>query len=250
MSSAPKKSSKKPLARAAEVGAGLPAALAKNARAMRAAKLERLAVVGRAAIARIRERQADIAANMVEIGEALAELKADGVAEALERKGFAEICALDVRIPYTTALNLVALATRVPREVVVNLGPERARALLELVDATPADDSPEEVLARPLALPSGRVLDARNAGVVELRAAAKEFRAARPEATQKRSRGFTATPEEKRTFATLQKKLREREADVAVKLIATRDPRGAKIQLELRLADLGTLPMLLRLALK
>jgi methylmalonyl-CoA mutase cobalamin-binding subunit len=163
----------------------LPAALAKRAKEAHASKLARLAAVGRAAIARVRERQGDIAASMVDIGLALHELRAEGVAEALGRKGFADVCAADLQLPLTTALNLVALATRVPRAVVTSLGPERARAVLELVDATPANDTPEAVLARPVKLPSGKLLDVRSAGVAEIREAAKAFRAARPDATTK-----------------------------------------------------------------
>ena len=162
----------------------LPAALAKRAAAQHALRVKRLAERGRVAIARIRERQADVAENMVDIGLALAELKADGVAEALGRVGFAEVCAEDLRMPLSTANALVAIATRVPRELVASLGADRARAVLELVDATPADDTPADVFEGTLTLPSGRAFDVGAATTKEIREAARAFRDARPEAAE------------------------------------------------------------------
>jgi len=228
----------------------LPAALAKRAKEAHANKLARLAAVGRGAIARIRERQADVAASMVDIGLALHELRAEGVAEALGRKGFAEVCEVDLELPLTTALNLIALATRVPRAVVTALGPERARAVLELVDATPANDTPEAVLAKPVKLPSGKLLDVRSAGVAEIREAAKAFRAARPGATTKRGRGFSASPEEKKTFAAFAKRLHEHHGEAAAQLIASRGAKGAKVRIEVHLSELTKLPTALRKALQ
>lgn len=228
----------------------LPAALAKRAKQLHADRLKRLAAVGRAAIARIRERQTDVAANMVDIGLALHELRAEGVAEALGRKGFADVCDTDLKLPLTTALNLIALATRVPREVVTSLGTERARAVLELVDATPEDDTPEDVLAKPLKLPSGKTLDVRNAGVTEIREAAKAFRAARPGAITKRGRGFTASPDEKKSFVAFAKRLHEHHPEAAASLIATRGAKGAKVRIEVHLSELEKLPAALRKALR
>ena len=227
----------------------LPAALAKRAKELHASKLARLAAVGRAAIARVRERQGDIAASMVDIGLALHELRAEGVAEALGRKGFADVCAVDLRLPLTTALNLIAIATRVPRAVVTSLGPERARAVLELVDATPANDSPEAVLAKPVKLPSGKLLDVRSAGVAEIREAAKAFRAARPDVA-KRGRGFTASPEEKRAFSAFAKGLQAHPVEASAKLIASRGAKGAKVRIEVHLSELAKLPAALRKALQ
>ena len=60
-------------------------------------------------------RQGDVAASMVDIGEALVELKAEGVAEALGRAGFAEVVTRDLGMAITTAHALVALSTRVSR---------------------------------------------------------------------------------------------------------------------------------------
>jgi hypothetical protein len=227
----------------------LPRALAERAKAQHLNRMERLSERGRAAIARIRERQTDVAASMVDIGLALAELKAVGVAEALGRSGFAEVCALDLRMALSTANVLVALATRVPREVVTRLGTDRARAVLELVDATPEDDTTEEVLRAKLALPSGRTLDVANASAKEIRDAAKEIRDARIGTDGKRSAGFTTTPTEKRAFAAVARHLKTGGVGAA-RLVAARDGRGAKLRFELRLSELVDFTEILRKAAK
>ncbi len=234
---------------AAKKTAALPKELAARAKAQHDAKLARLAERARDAIARIRERQADIAANMVDIGLALVELKADGMAEALGRSGFAEVCEKDLRMPLSTANSLVALATKVPREIVTSLGPDRARAVLELVEATPEDDTPDDVLHAKLALPSGRTLDVAAASTHELREAAKEFRDARPAAEGKRSRGFTSTSAEKKSFKSLAKHLTER-GHAGAKLVATRDGKGAKVRFEVRLSEIDAFATALRAARK
>ncbi len=236
---AKKPAAKKPAAKKP----ALPAALAKRAEAQHALRVKRLAERGRVAIARIRERQADVAENMVDIGLALAELKADGVAEALGRVGFAEVCAEDLRMPLSTANALVAIATRVPRELVASLGADRARAVLELVDATPADDTPADVVQGTLTLPSGRAFDVGAATTKEIREAARAFRDARPEAATKRSRGFTATPAERATFTRLTKHVK---AHGTAKLVATRGGGGARVRFEVPLADVAAFAAALR----
>ena len=228
----------------------LPAALAKRAKEAHANKLARLAAVGRGAIARIRERQADVAASMVDIGLALHELRAEGVADALGRKGFAEVCEVDLELPLTTALNLIALATRVPRAVVTALGPERARAVLELVDATPANDTPEAVLAKPVKLPSGKLLDVRSAGVAEIREAAKVFFSS-GDAEKPRPRFVVAPGRAARNaFAAFAKRLHEHHGEAAAQLIASRGAKGAKVRIEVHLSELAKLPTALRKALQ
>jgi hypothetical protein len=181
----------------------LPVALARRSKAAHVAKMKRLAARARAIVAHIRECQADAAANMVDIGLALVELKAEGMAEALGRASFAEVCAEDLKMSASTVNTLIAIATRVPRELATRVGADRARALLDLTDATPEGDTPEAIESAQIRLPSGHTLNVAEASNVELRAAAKELRAARPEATRKRGRGFSTRPEEKSEFAAL-----------------------------------------------
>jgi hypothetical protein len=230
-----KKSPPKPTA--PRPSAALPRELAERAKAQHAAKQARLAERARAAVAHIRERQTDIAANMVDIGLSLVKLKADGMAEALGRTGFAEVCEKDLGMAVSTANGLIAIATKMPREMVTALGAERARAVLELVEATPEDDTAADVLHAKLALPSGRTLDVAQATAKDIREAARELRDAQAAPTEKRSRGFTATPAEKRSFTALAKQLTER-GHTGAKLVATRDGKGAKVRFDVRLSEL------------
>ncbi len=227
----------------------LPEALAKVGKAAHEQRLARLVSKGRDAIARIKERQTDIAANMVDIGLALVELKADGVAEALGRKGFSELVARDLSMSLTTANALIALATRVPREITQRIGHGRATLLLELADATPEDDAPEDLLDAKIKLPSGKVLDVPNATDRELRDGAKEFRDARP--AVKTRRGFTTSREDKAAYASFSKALRAHAGDLhaQTKLVATRDGKGPKLRLELRFSELREVLTALRKSL-
>ena len=141
---------------------------------------------------------------------------------------------------------LVAIATRVPREIVTRFGPDRAKALLELVDATPEDDTPEEILTSTIELPSGRTLDVGAATAKEIRDAAREIRDARPES---RARGFSATAAEKRRFAALMRAMKG-SCEVNGRLVASRDEAGAKVRFEVHLADLDVFSVVLREAVK
>lgn len=243
---AKKKPSKKPAAKKAPPS--LPKELATRAKAQHDAKLARVAERARAAVARIRERQVDVAANMVDIGLALAELKGEGMAESLGRTGFAEVCEKDLRMAVSTANGLIAIATKMPRELVTALGTDRAQAVLELVEATPEDDTAEEVLRAKLALPSGRTLDVAQASTRDIRDAARELRDANA-ASEKRSRGFSATPAEKKAFTALSKHLTA-SGHGGTKLVATRDGKGAKLRFEVRLTELDAFIAALRAARK
>lgn len=229
----------------------LPAALARVAKAAHAARVARLAKRGRAAIARIKERQSDVAASMVDIGEALVELKAEGVAQALGRGGFAEVVTRDLGMAVTTANALVALATRVSREFATKVGHGRATVLLELADATPEDDAPEDLFEARLTLPSGRVIDVPKATDREIREAAKELRDARPTEKARRGRGFTTSPEERAAYAVFERAFRTHAAGLSArtKLVATRDGKGPRVSIDLRFSELRALAAALRKAL-
>ena len=246
---AKKPAAKKPAAKKPAAKKPLPEALVKVGKAARAQRVARLAQRGRDALARVRERQTNIAANMVDIGLALVELKADGVAEALGRRGFTDLVAQDLAMSLTTANALIALATRVPREVTQRIGHGRAALLLELADATPEDDAPQDLLDAKIELPSGKVLDVPNATDRELREGAKELRAAR--AAPKSRRGFTTTREEKAAYARFAEALRGHAGELLAqtKLVATRDGKGPKLRVELRFAELRGVLAALRKAM-
>jgi hypothetical protein len=224
----------------------LPQALAKHASALHEAKLRRLRQEARELVERIRQAKADIAGNMVDIGLALASLKREGMAEALGRKNFADVCEGELEMSVSAANALVSVATKVPRHVVASLGHVRAHAVLELVEATPEEDSPEDLMSANVRLPSGRTLDVANASIPEIRAAAREFRDALLE-TGKRSRGFTASASDKKAFAALAKRLGA-QGHAGATLVAARDGKGAKVRFEVRLSDVRAFATALRAA--
>ena len=131
---------------ASKKSSSLPAALAKRATAAHAARLARLARAGRNAIAKVRDARTQIAGTYFDVGEALVVLAQDGMAEALGRKDFAEVCTADLDMLPNNARQLLSLATRLDRATVELLGRERALALLALADATPADDTVTDLL--------------------------------------------------------------------------------------------------------
>jgi hypothetical protein len=196
---------------------------------------------GRAALAKAKEKLTNVSENVLDLGDALIDLAAPGVAKALRRDSFEAICAEDLHLHPQTARRWMALATRLRREFVLHVGVERSRALMELADATPADDLAEDVYDATLSLPSGKKLVVRSASVAELDAAAQEFRQVKTAATEAAGRkvhGFTTSVAERKAFAPIEKRLRKapKGAHAAARLVAQRDADGAKVVLEVRLA--------------
>ena len=213
----------------------LPSALVANAKAAHAEKLSRLRKQALAAIARIWEAQADIGANMVDIGLALVELKGAGMAEALGRSGFGEVCVKDLRISVSSASAFIHLATKAPREIVTALGPSKARAVIALVAATPEDDTVEGLVKGKFRLPSGGMLDISRATVAEVLEATKQVRAAHRKSG---GRGFTTKPNERRAFGPIAKAMKKAGFAKAT-LVASRSESGAKVRFEVPLAELA-----------
>ena len=220
----------------------IPVALQKNAAAASAAHVERLATEGRAAIAEVKACRASIGGDYFAMGEAVKALKKKGVAQALGRADFAEVCAKDLDMSVTKAAQLVTLVTRLTRSTVQLLGRDRASAMIALVDATPADDSVDEILTATLRLPSGRKLVVADASTEAVWAAAKEFRLAGPTAKQP-ARGFTASAVERSLFAKVSKRWQRKDlaAAVSVELKATRKPHGAEVAVRMPLSVWATL---------
>ncbi len=213
----------------------LASALVANAKAAHAGRMAELRKQALSAVARIRQSQADIASNIVDIGLSLVELRGAGMAEALGRKGFGEICEKDLHMSVTTAGAFMQLATKVPREVVVKLGPTKAHAVLALVEATPEDDSVESLLNSKLRLPSGKLLDVARATAAEVIDATKQVRAAH---ATRGGRGFTTMPAEKHAFNVVAEGLRAAGFAKAT-LVASRSKASAKVRFEVPLAELA-----------
>jgi hypothetical protein len=209
----------------------LPLALAKRAEQEVAAKRARIEADGRADVDLILRRQARIAEDFYDIGEALARLKRDGVAEALGRGTFREVCEKDLSMSLTTAEELIAIVTHVPRKDALRMGQARARALIALASATPEADTAASLEKTTRKLPSGKTLDVAKASVRELHAAAKDLRAAAPRAA--RPKGRTTTPEERARAATLQTALHTAGlARARVAVVATKPGQEADVRIE------------------
>ena len=109
---------------------------------------------------------------------------------------------------------------------------------MELCDATPAEDVPEDVFAATLTLPSGKKLVVENATAEQILDDAKAFRHARADAEGAPARGFTTSASERKAHAQIAKRLQKAPpaAHAATRLVAQRDADGAKVVLEARLA--------------
>lgn len=216
----------------------LPPALAANARALKERAVARLKARGEAAIERIKEKLTDVAENLLDVGGNLVELDAPGVAEALGYASFDEVCQKVLGITATTARRWMAIAQNLERQFVLAVGIDRARALLELAEATPEDDRAEDLIEATLLLPSGESLVVKTATNERLDAAAREFRQASVDASGKKPRGFTTSPAERKAHAAIAKRLSRapKEAHASTRLVAQRDAGGPKVVLEARLA--------------
>ena len=219
----------------------LPAALVKRVEQQVAARRDRLLKEARADIALIRRRQAEITEAFYDVGEALARLKRPGVAEAVGRATFKELCEKDLEMGLTTAERLIAIVTRVPREDALRMGQERAFALVQLADATPEADSATMLEKGARTLPSGKKVDLAKASVREIHTAAKEIRAAKKPTGK--PRGRTTTVEERAAASALQSALRGDGFESArVTAVATRPGAGAHARIEgVPLADMRKL---------
>lgn len=222
---------KKAVAKASTARAMLPAALAKRAEKAIAAKKARLEGEARADVALIRRRREVIGEAFYDIGLALMRLKRPGVAEALGRESFREICEKDLEMGIATADKLVTIASNVPREDALRLGQERAFALVALARATPDADSATSLAKAVRKLPSGKKLDARTASVRDLREAAKDLRDAGSKG--KKPRGRTTTTAERAEAAKLAAILHKAGLSrVRVTAVATKPGQGADLRIE------------------
>jgi hypothetical protein len=219
---------------AGKAKAAVPAALQQRASALHAKAQARLAEQGREALARIREKRGDIAGSLVDIGEALQVLQGEGVAAALGREDFDEVCRVDLDMAPSTARRMIQVSQRFRRETVLSLGPDRAHALLELADAAPGEPSPEQLLEGTVTLPSGERMSVSKATAAQLHDAAKELRRAHKPSR----RGLTASSDERKRFSEYAARLKAAGCEgAALKLVASRDEEGAWVELRVRLRD-------------
>jgi hypothetical protein len=226
----------------------LPAALAQRAKALHDAAQARLVEQGREAIALIRDRREAIADDYFDVGRALITLKSEAVALALGYGDVAAMLRAELDLSVATANKLIELATRVDRSLLRELQQERAAAILALVDATPEDDTVEDLLAAPFPLPEGGgTLDLRTAPVAEITAAARALRQQHAPAT-KRAAGFTTTPAERKAFNALVAPVTKHKTLRGVatfKLVASRGAHGPLVESRIPLSEFERVTALL-----
>jgi hypothetical protein len=210
----------------------LPAALVKRANEQSAAKRRRLAEEARADIDLVRRRKDEITERFYDMGEALVRLQRAGVAESIGHASFGELCEKELAISASKARQLVAIVRGVRRADAVKWGQDRAAALLALAEATPEPDSAALLSGAETRLPSGRALDVGKATTTALWDAARELRAARAQATTKRSRGLTTTPEERAGAARLERALHDAGLPLARVIPVAKNRAGAQVRIE------------------
>lgn len=208
-------------------------ALAQRAAALAEAARQRILRQAREDVALVKRRKAEITEAFYDIGEALLRLRQAEVPKALGYRSFGELCKNGLGLSLSTASRLVEIVQRLPRRDALAWGKERALALIELADATPAGDSPQRIDPKIL----GK-LDPRKASARELQALAQKVRAKKPAP----SRGRTSTPEERSTAAVLQAALRRKGVRTAVaEAVATKPGAPSKLRLELPIDRLDVL---------
>ncbi len=137
--------------------------------------------VGADALALIRRRVALISEAFFDIGVALLTLAQQRVYTAMGHKSFEQLLVAEKLMSRTTATDLMRIAERFTRQTAVELGQSKALALLQYVEATPADDVAES-LARGDAAVAGKPLS--KASAAELQRAARAIRLRRKPTTK------------------------------------------------------------------
>jgi hypothetical protein len=162
-----------------------------------------IAEEARANIGLARELIERIKRDFYELGEVLKRLKDSGAAQALGHRSFIELCDKELEISGTAATRLIRIVENMSRELARGLGQYQALAVLELCDATPEDDTPDDVAKGTVRLPSGRTLDVADSTAREKREAAKELREAgdRSSSKGKGTRGMSTSAEDRRVAA-------------------------------------------------
>jgi hypothetical protein len=221
----------------------LPPALAKRAAATATSAKKRALARAADDLALITRKKLEIADAFYEIGEALVRLRADGIPQLLGYANFAELCETRLELSLTRAEALVAIASRVRREDALRWGQDKTAALVEIANATGADDTPGEIAQGSLKLPGGKRLDVEKTSARTLRQLAKDLRAKRGTGG---ARGRTTTKQERALAEMLAKRLADEGLEVRVAAVATKPGMVSKLRIELPADALGALRVALR----
>ena len=219
----------------------LPAALAKRASAAASSKLARIIEAAKRDIALIRRRRSEISEAFYDIGEALVRLKPRAVVLALGCRTFVELCEKLVGLSGAQADRLIDIVENMSREDAMRVGSTKAASVVALARATPADDTPSDLIARGIRV-GGEKLDIEKASA---RAVARAVGSVRTTRTSKRGRSVAAA--DRARCEALAKALRKMGADDARVLVKAGPPgAGARVAIELPVAELPKLAKALR----
>jgi hypothetical protein len=222
----------------------VPAALAKRAEKLAQAKRTQIAENARKDIALIKEKKDVVQAAFYEIGQALVRLSDPMVPRALGYASFKELLAKELGMGVETADRYKGMALRLHETDAIQMGAQKASAVVEVLDAAGAKGLPP---GGRLVLAKGRTVDLKAAGADELEALAKELRRKKG----KPARGRTSTAEERAIVKAIEvaaKKAGIREG--SFECLATKPGKPADVRIRVSIADLGALHRALGAALK
>ncbi|UJR85651.1 hypothetical protein [Sandaracinus amylolyticus] len=194
------------------------------ARTARAA-VQRNKQKGDDALALIGRKVEQIAEAFYDIALALQILQRKEIYSALGASSFAELVESRTSLSRSTAFELVRIPEHLSREMAVKLGSERARSVIQLVDATTADDQ-AETLARTDASIEGKPLSQHTARSIE-----EAARDARVRGTKKRP-SRPGEDEARAAAARIEAKL-EKASKKELTIVPTRRADGWWVRLEL-----------------
>jgi hypothetical protein len=158
----------------------LPAALAKRAGDAAEKKRDRDKAEAADLVGIIHRRRDRIAEDFYDIGVALAKLREARLYRALGYARFADLVEHEVGVSDTQAYKLIAITEHLTRERAVELGQEKAAALVQLAAATPERDTATTLGETEIVVGGKRrKVDPATLSVSELREAAKRERKAR-----------------------------------------------------------------------
>jgi len=199
---------------------GLPVALQKQATAVQLNAKKALAKRAADALERARACVGEAARGFYRLGQALIELRAEGMLESI---GYADLYTLaesELSLSRSTVDRLLQAVTHLTQEQYALLKPSRADALLELAAVTEADDTDAILLGARISLwVKGPVLDVGRASIRELHEAAKEVRAHRG---PKNARGRSASAEERAAAVSANSTFRAKDSKAKARVRATK----------------------------
>lgn len=198
----------------------LPVGLQKQATALQLNAKKALAKRAADALERARACVGEAARGFYRLGQALVELRAAGMLEAI---GYADLYTLaesELSLSRSTVDRLLQAVAHLTQEQYAQLKPTRADALLELAAATEADDTDAILEGARISLwVKGPVLDVGKATLRELHEAAKEVRAHRG---PKKVRGRSASAEEREAAVSANALLRAKASKAKARVRATK----------------------------